>query len=437
MSLLDVLKNRIEIVDDSVSSRDLVNRLVAQGPQEEPLHLTELDTLVKRHYEWLQQLPRVKPFYAVKSNDEPALVEATVLLGFSYDCASMAEVRRMLELGVDRERIIFAQPQKTIGSLQYAREKRILTVFDGEAELRKIHQHYPEAEVLIRYRFDSKKSVTDLGSKFGCETETESKRLLDLAKELGINVVGWCFNVGSGCSDVEIFYDAIRKGREIHNYATSIGFKFRMIDLGGGFIGDKDSGLEQCAVHINRALEEFYPEDEGIFVFAEPGRFYSAATVTTITPVHGKRILRNENDPLKVDQMLYYFNDGMYGSFYSARYRNQKLHPIVWKAGGNRGVTYKSTLFGPTCDGNDFFGKGLDLPELEVSDFVVFENQGAYGRVHSCRFNGFCLPSVVPIVRKSTWELLEKASKSSDPTQVVLDSVYLRNNLKIEQLKFE
>nr|XP_019538006.2 ornithine decarboxylase 1-like [Aedes albopictus] len=434
MSLLSVLKNRVEIIDDSVSSRDLVNRFVAEGPQEEPLHVTEVDALVKRHYEWLQHLPRVSPYYAVKSNDDDALVEATVLLGLGYDCASMAEVRRMLEFGVDRERIIFAQPQKTIVSLNYARENRVRTVFDCESELRKIHQYYPEAEVLIRYRFDSKKSTTPLGSKFGCETEKESRSLLNLAKQLGINVVGWCFNVGSGCTDADVFYNAIKKGREIHDYAASIGFKFRIIDLGGGFMGDKNYRIDQYAVYINRALDEYYPESEGINVIAEPGRYYCAATVTTITPVHGKRVLYNANDPLKIEQMFYYFNDGMYGTFYGPRYRNQELFPIVWKSGGNQGVTHKTTLFGPTCDGNDYFAKNIDLPELEVSDFVIFENQGAYSRVHSCRFNGFCLPKVIRFMRKSTWELLEKASQSSNPTQVVLDSVYLRNNSRIEQL---
>lgn len=146
MSLLSVLKSGVEIVEDSVSSRDLVNRLVNLGPQEEPLHLTELDTLVKRHYEWLHYLPRVDAYYAIKSNDEASLVAAMVLLGCGFDCASMAEVRRMLDLGVDPKKIIFAQPQKTIVSLKFASENNVRTVFDSEAELHKIKQYYPEAE---------------------------------------------------------------------------------------------------------------------------------------------------------------------------------------------------------------------------------------------------------------------------------------------------
>lgn len=146
MSLISALKSDVEIVDDSVTSRDLVNRLVDLGPQEEPLHLTELDTVVKRHYEWLQYLPRVEAYYAVKSNDEASLVAAMVLLGCGFDCASMAEVRRMLELGVDPKKIIFAQPHKTIASLKFASENNVRTVFDSETELHKIQQYYPEAE---------------------------------------------------------------------------------------------------------------------------------------------------------------------------------------------------------------------------------------------------------------------------------------------------
>lgn len=242
-----------------------------------------------------------------------------------------------------------------------------------------------------------------MGSKFGCEPDKESHRLLDLAKDLGVKVVGWCFNVGSACSDVDIFYNAIKKGREIHDYASSIGFNFKMIDLGGGFMGDKDWSIAPYAEHINRALKEFYPIEEEIYVFAEPGRFYCAAAVTTVIPVHGKRVFWNEEDPLKIDHIFYYFNDGMYGTFYSAKYRNIAVDPIVWKSEDVGGPTFKTSLLGPTCDGSDIFAKEINLPELQISDFVVFENQGAYARVNSCRFNGFCFPKVVNFMRKSTW----------------------------------
>lgn len=144
--LLAKLKNRLEIVPDSVTTKHLVDRMVTLGPQEEPLHLIELDNLIKQHYAWLRHLPRVNPFYAIKSNDEPSIVVTAVLLGIGFDCASKSELERVLAHGVKSEKIIFAQPAKTIDALKCARESKVRTVFDSEFELRKIQKYYPEAE---------------------------------------------------------------------------------------------------------------------------------------------------------------------------------------------------------------------------------------------------------------------------------------------------
>ncbi|KXJ81862.1 hypothetical protein RP20_CCG017282 [Aedes albopictus] len=436
MDILSVLRSRLEIVDDCVTSKQLVDRLVARGPLEESLHLTELDTLVKRHYQWLKYLPRVRPFYAIKSNDEPSLVETTILLGCGYDCASTGELKRILGFRVDPERIMFGQPAKTIESLEFAKKMKLRTVFDSEDELRKIHRYYPEAKVVIRFRLETAEDPMRLGIKFGCEVDLEARELLDLAKELGIDVIGWCFNLGHSCINPENFYTGIKKGRELTDYAESLGFKFNLIDLGGGFSGDKDVSIERYAEQINRGLDEFFPEGLGYTIVAEPGRYYSAAAVTAVVPIHGKRMIRNKENPKEIENVFYFFNDGIYGTFYSAKYRGKGVKPIVWKPQSECGAVRKTTLYGPTCDGIDFFAKDIDMPELGVSDFLVFENQGAYSRVHSCRFNGFCPPKPVTFVRKSVWELLEEASEG-DATRIVMDSKFLLGNGNFEKLAFE
>ncbi|XP_062549881.1 ornithine decarboxylase 1-like [Armigeres subalbatus] len=436
MDVLSVLKTRLEIIDDSVTSNELVNRLVARGPLEESLHLTELDTLVKRHYQWLKHLPRVRPFYAIKSNDEPSIVETTLLLGCGYDCASTGELKRVLGFRVDPDRIMFGQPMKTIESLEFARKLKVRTVFDCESELRKIHQYYPEASVVLRFRLVMPEDPQNLGIKFGCEADLEAKELLNLAKGLGINVIGWCFNLGHACINPTNFYTAIKKGRELTDYAESIGFKFNYIDLGGGISGDKHVALEPYAEQINKGLDEFFPEELGYTIIAEPGRYYSAAAITAVVPIHGKRVIRNENDPQQIENVFYYFNDGVYGTFYSAKYRGKAVKPIVWKPHSECGPERQTTLYGPTCDGIDFFAKDIRMAELDVSDFVVFENQGAYSRVHSCRFNGFCPPRPVIFIRKSVWEILEEVS-DNNATQTLLESKYLLENVGIERLVYE
>uniref|UniRef100_A0A182PMR5 ornithine decarboxylase n=1 Tax=Anopheles epiroticus TaxID=199890 RepID=A0A182PMR5_9DIPT len=399
-NILRNLKGRSQCITDETTLHSIIDRVVDSGPHDEPIHVLEIDSVVIKYTEWLQHMPRVKQYYAIKSNDTDAIVETVVLLGGGFDCASQPELERVLKLGVPPERIIYAQPSKSVASLKLARERRIRTVFDNEFELEKIAKHYPEAE----FRYDSTNSKINLGTKFGCDPHEEAQELLKKARDLGMNVVGWCFNVGSMSFDAEVFYGAIRTGRSISDYAATIGYQFRVLDIGGGFVGDKNDSIARYADYINKALEEFYPDDS-LEVFAEPGRYLCAASVTNVTAIQGKRYLRTGNT---VNGVGYFLNDGMYGTFYSAKYRGIEPKLVVWKALKDCGTIRETKLYGPTCDGNDVFMSGIQLPELNIGDTLVFETEGAYSRVHSCRFNGFHLPKVLPYVRDSILEILRK-----------------------------
>jgi len=54
----------------------------------------------------------------------------------------------------------------------------------------------------------------------------------------------------------------------------------------------------------------------------------------------------------------------------------------------NSSRKYISTIFGPTCDGGDIVMKGYKMPELNIGDYIIWENMGAYTIVSSCDFNG-------------------------------------------------
>jgi len=55
---------------------------------------------------------------------------------------------------------------------------------------------------------------------------------------------------------------------------------------------------------------------------------------------------------------------------------------------------HNSTFFGPTCDSIDLICKDVEMPELEVGDWLYFLNMGAYTRAAGSTFNGFALPKV-------------------------------------------
>ncbi|XP_076635329.1 ornithine decarboxylase 2-like isoform X2 [Colletes latitarsis] len=67
------------------------------------------------------------------------------------------------------------------------------------------------------------------------------------------------------------------------------------------------------------------------------------------------------------------------------------------------GKKFNSSVFGPTCDSLDCILKDVLLPELEIGDWLIWRDMGAYSIAASCPFNGFLPPVVYPFARKSKW----------------------------------
>ena len=100
--------------------------------------------------------------------------------------------------------------------------------------------------MVIHIRCDAPNSTTNLGLKFGCDPDIEAIELIHLAKDLGLNLHGFSFHVGSPCADMSTFTRGIKICNELINYAKSIGCDHAcLIDIGGGFPGENDSKLEK------------------------------------------------------------------------------------------------------------------------------------------------------------------------------------------------
>jgi len=197
-----------------------------------------LSEVVRQYVRWCDQLPRVKPHYAVKCNNDPRVLATLADLGCDFDCASASEMDALLDIGVAPERIIYANPCKSHSQLRYARTHNVnFTVFDSEDELHKIKQGMPEARLLLRIRPDDSRSVCKFGMKYGADVETELHPLLTTAAELGLNVEGVSFHVGSGCYAAEAFGDAVTLARQAFDMAADLGLQFSVLDIGGGFPG--------------------------------------------------------------------------------------------------------------------------------------------------------------------------------------------------------
>ena len=257
--------------------------------------------------------------------------------------------------------------------------------FDNADELHKIKALFPEAELYLRILTDDSSSLCRLSLKFGASLDC-TKQLLDLAKSLGLNVVGVSFHVGSGASDPQSFVRAVQDSRIVFDQAAEVGYNLTTLDVGGGFTSD--ALFEEMASVLSETLDEYFPSS--VRVIGEPGRYFVANAYTLACNVIARRDLR---DPAtgKTSYMLY-LNDGVYGNFSSIIFDHQHPVPRILSArnpdAGTRATEY--SLWGPTCDGIDrITERSVFHRLLDVGDWLYFEDMGAYTKCSATRFNGF------------------------------------------------
>lgn len=359
---------------------------------DEPYFIIDLKELEDTYNDWQNLLPRVKPYYAMKCNPHPVIINHLYKLGCNFDCASKNEIEKVLNLSYygnyshNNQRIIFAHPCKYPSHIIYAKEKEVnLMTFDNEYELYKILDYYPESSLILRIAIDDSKSLCKFNKKFGCKVEYVSE-LLKIAKDLNLNVIGFSFHAGSGCSCPYVYYDGIKVFKELVLMAESLGFNISILDVGGGFM---KSNFKEIGTIINEAIDEFFKDDidnNKIKFIGEPGRYMVESCQSLYLTIIGKK--------KEGDTFIYYINDGIYGSFNCIFFDNQNPEIIIDNHNDNNHddnkKKYKSVIFGNTCDSLDEIKRDILLPELNINDKIYIKNFGAYtSSASSNYFNGY------------------------------------------------
>jgi ornithine decarboxylase len=321
------LKKNSKVLTQRDNNESLKSLIKQNGEDGNPIFVTDLSKLLNLHLKWMENLPTVKPCYAMKCNNDYMIVKTLKEFGCGFDCASMEEIRQALEVGVNPKHIIFANPIKPISHLKYAYEKGVdHMTFDNADELVKIKAFHPNAKLVIRIRVDDSKSVCQFGAKFGVH-DGMTRELIEKVEELEMNLVGVSFHVGSGCGDPNAYYEAIKKAREIFDEAEEFNMKLTLLDIGGGFTS---VDFDHHSKIIRQSLAHFF-SDLNVKVIAEPGRYYANPTMNLAVHVNGRREIidkKSKDNELEIEnksnykdeidtrkKFMYYVSDGTYGTF--------------------------------------------------------------------------------------------------------------------------
>ncbi len=359
-----------------------------------PLFIIDHDALRKAYREFRKHLPRVQVYYAVKANSDPQIVKTLFEEGSSFDVASMPEFMIVYENIKDLpakqrqdwiwDKIIYANPNKPIPTLEQLDQYKPLVTFDNLEEIHKIKKHAPNAGLVLRLKVPNTGAMVELSSKFGA-LPGEAVDLILEADRIGLTVEGISFHVGSQTTNFDNYVQALSLTANIFKEAIDRGYtKMNLLDIGGGFPAPYDSSVRpfrELAKIIRTEIDRLFPKN--IQVLAEPGRFLAATAGYSVAGIIGKAVRDGKTS--------YYIDDGVYHTYSGVIFDHCKYPIHSFK----KGPTSICSVFGPTCDALDVVSMAENLPDLQRGELVYSTNIGAYSHASATYFNGFPPAKVV------------------------------------------
>eukprot|EP00924_Labyrinthula_sp_SR-Ha-C_P004721 snap_masked-scaffold_1-processed-gene-9.44-mRNA-1 protein AED:0.03 eAED:0.03 QI:0/-1/0/1/-1/1/1/0/421 len=382
--------------DTSINAVEQKASEIIGSGEEDAFVVINLSDLKQKIFIWNESFPSVKPYYAIKCNNDERIVQFLKSRGLNFDCASLNEVQQVNSTTQNiSNRIIYANPCKSILHLQKSFSLGVsLTVFDSFDELLKIKQYCPMVNFLLRIETDDSKSTCKLSQKYGAKIK-DVNYLYSKVKDLGLedNFHGLSYHVGSGCPDSDSYVQALLNAKSCFDIAEKefLFPNFKILDIGGGFPGELEDVKEKqvqesffsIAKILNPLIERLFGVHDGYEVIAEPGRFFAHSCCTLFTNIIARK--------KETEHMKYFINEGVYGAFNNIIYDHAVVKPEVFETREelkSREFT-ECSIWGPTCDGLDCVVRSVQLPVLEIGDWLCFRNMGAYTISAGSEFNGF------------------------------------------------
>ena len=331
-------------------------------------------------------LGRAHIHYAVKANPQREVIAALVAQGSSFDAASRAEIELCLGLGADPERVSFGNTVKRPGDIAYAHASGVtLFAADAHEELQKIAAHAPGSRVYIRLRVEASEADWPLSRKFGCDAAT-GLALLDDAKALGLDPVGFSFHVGSQTRQARMWAPVLQDMAAVWHAAQARGHTLSVLNIGGGFPAFYGEAIDAPAAY-GRAVMKLVGQSFGKVqtVMAEPGRGLVAEAGVIVAQV--LLVARKSASDL---HRWVYLDIGRFSGLAETEGEAIRYQLSTLKDGSAMGPCI---LAGPSCDSADvlYEKRPVLLPDtLCGGDRILIHNAGAYTTTYSTvGFNGF------------------------------------------------
>ncbi len=331
--------------------------------------------------------------FAVKANSNLAVLELLARLGAGFDVVSGGELERVLRVGGDPARVVFAGVGKSRAELERALEVgiRCFNVESG-AELERLEEiaaaHGVQAPIAPRLNPDIDAAThpyiaTGLrDSKFGLERRQALHCYRHAAAAPHLRPIGLACHIGSQVLDLKPFRETLKYLLQLADKLRAEGLEVEHLDCGGGLgIRYRDEQIPATA-ELGRALgavldESKTPHPE---LLLEPGRAVAGPAGLLLTRVEYLKETTAQRFAI-VDAAM---NDLLRPALYNA------WHEIVEVRAPDPNVLAKPEqtweVVGPICETGDLLGSGRRLRPAPGALLAVLDT-GAYGAVMASNYN--------------------------------------------------
>jgi len=327
--------------------------------------------------------------YALKANSNDRILRTISNYGFGADCVSGNEILKALETGFPREGIAFAGVGKTDWEIDLGLDHDI-GFFNCESitEIEVINERASmknkKARIALRINPEINAKTHHYittgieENKFGINRE-DLPRVVETCKNLHhIHVKGIHVHIGSQITDMDVFKSLCLRMNEIQDFFRREHIQLTDINAGGGLGLNYEHPENQTIpdfesyFNIFREFLNIQPEQQLHF---ELGRSVTGQCGVLLTKV--LYVKEGVNTKFAV------VDAGMTELIRPALY--QAYHKIT--ALTSHKATQKYDVVGPICESSDYFGKAVELPELQRGDILAIHTAGAYGEVMRSNYN--------------------------------------------------
>ncbi|MBF0484065.1 MAG: diaminopimelate decarboxylase [Candidatus Omnitrophica bacterium] len=354
-----------------------------------PSYIYSYKSLLSQFMKLKEAFAEIKPLicFAMKANDNLAVVKSLVDQGAGCDIVSGGELYKALAVKTDPKKIVYASVGKTEEEIKASLKAGIL-LFNVESlpELEEIERIAKKlgkkTKAALRINPDVKAATHDrittgtLQKKFGIDLLTAHKILKNRKKYKYVDICGVHMHIGSQITSKNPFISAIKKVAAFIDELKVDGIGLEYFDIGGGFGIVYNQEDPFCVKDFAKAIIPILKKT-GLKIIMEPGRFICGNSGILAT-----KILYLKDNGVKkfliVDSGM---NDLVRPSMYDAYHEIVPLRKLT-------GRKEKMDIVGPICESGDYFAKDRQVNvSLKKGDFLAIMSAGAYGHVMSSNYN--------------------------------------------------